>query len=78
MAKPQISRFSDIESSSKSVMYHGSLTFKGISNVFSQMADQTPVVIYVKYCNTNLYYIFIMKNYPYYMAKSLFYNCIAC
>jgi len=42
------------------------------------MTDQTPVVIYVKYCNTNLYYIFIMKNYPYYMAKSLFYNCIAC
>jgi len=34
------------------------------------MADQTSVVIYVNYCNTNLYYIFIIKNYPYYMAKS--------
>jgi hypothetical protein len=51
-------------------MYHGSLTFKGISNVFSQMADQTPAVIHVKYYNTNLYYTFIIKNYPYYIAKS--------
>ena len=30
-------------------MYHGSLTFKGNSNAFSQISDQTPIVIYVKY-----------------------------
>ena len=46
-------------------MYHSALTFKGNSNVFSQMSDQTPVDIYVKYCVTHLYYNYIIKNYPY-------------
>jgi hypothetical protein len=51
-------------------MYHGSLTFRDISNVFSQMGNQTPLVIFVKKCNTYLYHINIIKNYPYLVPKS--------
>jgi hypothetical protein len=44
----QISSFSDIESNLILVICQGSSTFKGISNVFSQMGNQTPAVIYGK------------------------------
>jgi len=67
----QISRFSDTELNSKFLMCHGFLTFKGISNVFSQMGSQTPAVISTKYCNTCIYFNFIIKTYPYYVTKSL-------
>jgi hypothetical protein len=51
----QISSFSDIESNLTLVICQGSSTFKGISNVFSQMGHQTPAVIYDKYYDTYLY-----------------------
>ena len=35
------------------------------------MGNQTPAVIYVKYCNTNLYYNFIIKIYPYYATNRI-------
>jgi len=44
----QILSFSDVKSNSVLVICQGSLTFKGISNVFSQMGYQTPAVIFIK------------------------------
>jgi hypothetical protein len=44
----QILSFSDVKSNSVLVICQGSLTFKGISNVFSQMGYQTPAVICTK------------------------------
>ena len=59
-----ISKFFDSESSLRSFMHHGSSTFKGISNVFSQMGNLTPIVFCVNYNNTYLYYNNIIKTYP--------------
>jgi len=50
----QILSFSDGKSNLVLVICQGSMTFKGISNVFSQMGYQTPAVIYTKEYNTYL------------------------